>query len=98
MESITKRRSPQRNFGEERYVGFCGGNFFEGKDGRKRPSSLLRRLNTAVSGKPESSKHRSPHTPFKKLLEKGKACFLSFGASIGGGGRENMPPQPKVAQ
>jgi hypothetical protein len=23
---------------------------------------------------------------------------ISFGASVGGGGRENMPPQPKVAQ
>jgi hypothetical protein len=76
----------------------CEGNFFGEKAGRKRPSSLLRRLNTAVSGKPESSKYRSPHTPFKKLLEKGRAYFLDFSASIWGGEGENMPPQPKVAQ
>jgi hypothetical protein len=37
------------------------------KEGRKRPSSLPRRLNTAVSGKPENAKHR--FLDFPKLLE-----------------------------
>jgi hypothetical protein len=33
-------------------------NLFEEKDGRKRPPCLPRRLNTAVSDKPENAKHR----------------------------------------
>jgi hypothetical protein len=33
-------------------------NLFGEKDGRKRPPSLPRRLDTAVSGKPENAKHR----------------------------------------
>jgi hypothetical protein len=42
-------------------------NLFGEKDGRKRSSSLSRRLNTAVSGKPENAKHR--FLDFQKLLK-----------------------------
>jgi hypothetical protein len=38
-----------------------------------------------------------PH-PLQKTFGKREDIFLDFSASIGGGGRENMPPQPKVAQ
>jgi hypothetical protein len=48
-------------------------NLFGEKDGRKRPPSLPRRLDTAVSGKPENAKHR--------FLELQKLCG-NFGVEV----------------
>jgi hypothetical protein len=49
-------------------------NLFEEKDDRKRSPSLSRRLDAAVSGKPENAKHR--FLELQKLL--GKIFGLNF--------------------
>jgi hypothetical protein len=43
-----------------------GENFFSEKDGRKRPSSLPRRFDTAVSDKPKTANIVFPLHPFSK--------------------------------